>query len=127
MLRIESILIVMLWFFAKQRHTFDRKISRRRNRTQHNNRWYIIIKQLNFVLAWILHSKTRFLFFLFCIFPVFFPYFEKNFGCVPFVCEIRVCNIAQNTMRAIVNHFLLHVISYLSTLRVPYAQVAVCD
>ena len=33
------VLKLLLCFFAKPRHTFDRKVSRRRNRTQHSNRW----------------------------------------------------------------------------------------
>ena len=60
----------------------------RHNRTQHNNCWYIIVKQLNFVLTWIFTNKTTFLFvFLLssCLFFLIFSYI-----CVPFIYLIPI-------------------------------------
>ena len=76
-------------FFRKPRHSFDSKIFRRRNRTQHNNCWYIIVKQLNFVLTWILLSKTTFLFVFFLLFSCLFFHILRKIPAVHVLAECR--------------------------------------
>ena len=72
-------------------------------RTQHNNRWHITIKQLNFVLTWIFYNKIKFLL-IFCFFPVCFSIFWEKFR----LCAVCLQNLSlQYTAK---NHELLKVV-----------------